>query len=343
MKTWNLILLVWLFTLIWCTEKTTTKVDTINDKKVIKNQTITIPTKKEKVEFAFIKNGLKTNTAKSSIDLEKILDWGPWKDGIPAINKPVFLNIKQAKKDMHYLNWESRWIVVSIKGDSRFYPLNILNWHEIVNDNINGTSFVISFCPLCWTAIVYDRKINDMIINFWVSWKLYESNLLMFDRNTHTLWSQAMWEAVVWDMLGTVLEIIDSDLLSLSVFEAKYPNWKILSDKTWVSRSYGKIPYGDYDNNDILYFPVSNTDVRLPKKELLYIINDNKTSIAFVMSKLKNKWKWEITVWQNSYQASYNSWDITVKLNSKIIPWYTEMWFSWITHNKNSKNIWGIK
>jgi hypothetical protein len=119
--------------------------------------------------------------------LTLIYDGGPGKDGIPTISDPQFLSLDAAKTK------PSEWgVLVSIKDKHRFYPYNILVWHEIVNDSMAGKEYAVTFCPLCGSAIVFDRKVGGEILHFGISGKLYESNLLMYDDKTESLWSQAM-------------------------------------------------------------------------------------------------------------------------------------------------------
>lgn len=295
----------------------------------------------EKKEFWLLNSWLKTNTNKISIDFNEILSWWPWKDWIPAINNPSFVDMSVAKKELSFLKEESFWVSIEYEWDVKFYPYEILVWHEIVNDVIWNKKISVTFCPLCWSAIVFDRDLAWEEVNFWVSWKLYQSNLLMYDDLTESLWSQSLWEAVVWDYLWTKLQILKSNVLTFKDFKSNYKSWKVLSDKTWFSRSYWTVPYWDYDDNQTLYFPIqNNTDTRFHLKEIFYVINDWDESIAFLLNDLRNEWLWAITIWQKKYEATYIDWIVDVKLDSKIINWYYEMWFSWVNHNEWSKNVW---
>ncbi|NCN24880.1 DUF3179 domain-containing protein, partial [Candidatus Berkelbacteria bacterium] len=137
-------------------------------------------------EFDFENKGLKTNTAKLSIPFDKILDGGPGKDGIPSLTNPKFVSIKEASKNTKD---DVDGIVVSFGKVIKFYPYSIMVWHEIVNDVVGDKSLIITFCPLCGSAIVFDAEINGKAELFGVSGKLYESNLLMYDKSTESLWS----------------------------------------------------------------------------------------------------------------------------------------------------------
>ena len=136
-----------------------------------------------KVAMNFLNFDLKTNTSKASIDLSLVLSGGPGKDGIPAINNPKFISLNEVDT-----NGDERGILLNSDNEQRFYPYTILVWHEIINDRFDGKDIAITFCPLCDSAVVYNRNINDEILTFGVSGLLFESNLLMYDlKNRITL------------------------------------------------------------------------------------------------------------------------------------------------------------
>ncbi len=298
--------------------------------------------KTENWEFSqkFKRSWLLTNTDKTSIDLNLVLGWWPAKDWIQSIDEPEFYSILEAQKKLNFLNNESTWIAVEINGEARFYPYNILVWHEIVNDSFGWKDIAVTFCPLCGSAIVYNRNIDWEKIRFWVSGKLYESNLLMYDDVTESLWSQSIWEAVVWERTWKKLEYVTSNLMSFSEFEQNYSDWKVLTDDTWASRDYSRIPYGNYTESDDLYFPVTNSDESFQAKEMFYIVNNEKESVAFLFKDLREQKKAELTIWENNYTASFENWIVDTRLNGESLAWYYEMWFSWATHNEWSKNVW---
>jgi hypothetical protein len=286
---------------------------------------------------------LKTDTNNINIEFDDILSGWPGKDGIPSINKPKFVNVEKALEKLKFLKLKSNWISVEINDEAKFYPYEILVWHEIVNDSIWEKNISVTFCPLCWSAIVYDRNINWKKLEFWVSGLLYESNLLMYDKKTESLWSQSLWKSVAGKFAWIELDLIKSNLMTFDEFKKKYPNWKILSDDTWFLRDYWNIPYWDYNNNDDIYFPIKNEDLRFFKKEIFYIVNYNWKSLAFLLKDLRKKWSWKLKVWENIFEATFKGWIVNIKLKDEVLKWYYEMWFSWINHNVWNKNVWFIK
>ncbi|MBI2086951.1 MAG: DUF3179 domain-containing protein [Candidatus Zambryskibacteria bacterium] len=283
-------------------------------------------------ETAFQNKGLNTNTAKASIPLEKVLDGGPGKDGIPALINPKFISIKEAEKNIED---DMDGLVVSIGNSVKFYPYNIMVWHEIVNDVVGGKPLAITFCPLCGSAIVFET--TDQ---FGVSGKLYESNLLMYDKKTESLWSQSIGTAVVGDRTGEKLTVYPSQVLSFKTFKGKWPSGLVMSTDTGFNRNYELYPYRDYNNNDDVYFPISIKDSRFPAKEIMYVVNAYNHSVAFPVKQLGES-PVSVDVGGNKVTGAIIEGEIVVKeASGKILPGYHEMWFSWVIHHQEDGVVW---
>jgi len=278
--------------------------------------------------------GLKTNTYKSSIDLDLILSGGPGKDGIPAINEPKFISIQEAELDDEVLG-----IFLEFDGERRYYPYTILVWHEIVNDNIGDNHFAVTFCPLCGTGILYNREVNGEVLEFGVSGLLYESNLMMYDRKTESLWVQAIGEAVVGDFLGEELEILPMQLIEFQELKAKYPDSKVMSSDTGYRRSYGFYPYGSYEENERLFFPVTIKDKRFHTKEMFYIVPIEDKSFAFLLKDIPEG-KRTVSLGGKTIELVRDGGEISIGYKGKSLPGYYEMWFSWATHHQEDGVIW---
>jgi hypothetical protein len=157
----------------------------------------------------------KTNFQKFSVPLGEIQSGGPPKDGIPAIDRPKFETVADAGK---WLKPMEPVIVFERSGDARAYPLQILIWHEIVNDTVGGTPVTVTFCPLCNTSIVYDRRLEGRVHDFGTTGKLYRSALIMYDRQTESWWWQVSGEAIVGDQVGKQLTVLPSQIVSFEAF-----------------------------------------------------------------------------------------------------------------------------
>jgi len=189
------------------------------------------------------------------------------KDSIPALENPNFSSVQSADP---YLSDDGRGISVSLNGVTKFYPYQILVWHEVVNDVIGGTPIVVSYCPLCSTGIVYSRQVDNEVMDFGVSGKLWNSNLLMYDQDTGSLWSQVLGKAITGERSGDELSQLPMRIMTWKEWKTRYPNGITLSRDTGYSRDYTRDPYLGYDEKRNIMFPVANRDDRLHPKELVY-------------------------------------------------------------------------
>jgi hypothetical protein len=207
-------------------------------------------------------------TQHNIVPLDQIVSGGPPPDGIPSIDNPKFVSVQEAGNN--FLADSDLVLGLNINGDIRAYPLQILVWHEIVNDKVGGVPVAVTYCPLCFTNQVFNRTLlllNGQVVQFGTSGKLYNSNLVMYDRTSKSLWSQALAEGIVGKYAGVKLQRIPFDIAYWKDWKQLYPNSKILSRDTGFNRPYGADPYGNYYTSTQLYFPVSNHDNRLGLKE----------------------------------------------------------------------------
>ncbi|PCI29952.1 hypothetical protein COB55_01060 [Candidatus Wolfebacteria bacterium] len=221
---------------------------------------------------------LVTDGVNHSIPLNEILSGGPGKDGIPSIDDPKFTSVQSAKE---FLNDTDVGLGFIWKGEARFYPYQILVWHEIVNDTIAGDRVLVTYCPLCATGVVFDPTVNGIEREFGVSGKLWQSNLLMYDRtgdgDTESLWSQVLGEGVLGPETGTRLKVLRADTVQFGSWIKDHPDTTVLSVDTGESRRYGSDPYGDYYTNESVSFGATFNDDRLhPKRFVLGIEIDGK-------------------------------------------------------------------
>lgn len=264
--------------------ETTTETIIIDDKGHIVEQTddtdeiiienVSSPDSSEPTPSRFVEREIMvTNGVKHSVPLEEIISGGPGKDGIPSIDNPKFVSIQEAEE---WLSDNEPGIAFSRGGTHRFYPYQILVWHEIVNDSIDGQRILVTYCPLCLTGFVLDPVVNGERVEFGTSGRLWQSNLVMYDRKTDSLWSQVLAEAIVGEMTGTKLKLLESDQVLYGDWKEKYPNGQVLSRDTGKVRAYGRYPYagGDYFGVDGLSLSlVHPTDTRLPNNAFVFGIN----------------------------------------------------------------------
>ncbi|MHC4758843.1 MAG: DUF3179 domain-containing protein [Planctomycetota bacterium] len=226
--------------------------------------------------------GLRTNTDKSIIDLKEIMSGGPGKDGIPAILKPNFIKADQASR---WLTPKEPVISLVVNGKPKAYPLQILMWHEMVNDRIDGVPVLVTFCPLCYTAIAFDRTVDGQEEVFGVSGLLRHSNLLMYDKRTESLWQQVTGQAVVGDMTGKQLKTLPAQIISYQQFVSAWPQGLILSQRTGYARDYGRNPYVGYDDiSQKPYLFNGPSDDRLKPMEKVIAVTIGSTDKAYPYS-----------------------------------------------------------
>jgi len=264
---------------------------------IILSVIIVIPTINTNPTSITITAGGNTNSAasataeekeKSIVPLDQIVSGGPPPDGIPSIDNPKFISVQEASK---FLEDSELVLGLNINGDIRAYPLQILVWHEIVNDEIGSIPVAVTYCPLCFTNQVFNRTIDDgqEVVEFGTSGKLYNSNLVMYDRTSKSLWSQAMAEGIVGKYAGTKLERVPFDVAYWKEWKQLYPDSKILSRDTGSNRPYGVDPYGDYYTNSDVLFPVSNKDNRLGLKEIVVGFENKGQYKAYKLQEIENK------------------------------------------------------
>lgn len=181
-----------------------------------------------------------------SIDLSVLRSGGPPPDGIPSIDDPVF----HAASSVDYLRDTDPVVAVEINGDARAYPLEIMIWHELVNDTIGGVPVSVAYCPLCNSVTVYEREIEGEVLDFGVSGLLYNSSLVMYDRQTETLWSHFSGEPLYGALGDAELVLIPSTIVGFGTWQASHPEGLVLNRTTGATRSYGANPYPGYDNVD---------------------------------------------------------------------------------------------
>ena len=188
----------------------------------------------------------KTDFANASIDFNEILSGGPPKDGIPAIDNPRFATIAEVDADMAPTE---PVVSLAIDGQAKAYPLAILMWHEIVNDELAGTPVSVTYCPLCNSAIAFDRRVGDLVLDFGTTGKLRHSDLVMYDRQTETWWQQFLGEGIVGDLTGTELTMLPVRVESYATYKQRHPEGLVQIPPRVGLRNYGGNPYGGYDSS----------------------------------------------------------------------------------------------
>ena len=217
------------------------------------------------------------DTAKTTVDLIEIIGLLP-PDAIPSIDEPNFDTVEAASG---WLEAREPVIAFELNGDARAYPLRILTWHEIVNDVVGGEPVIVTYCPLCNSAIAFSRTVDGEVREFGVSGKLRNSDLIMYDRTNESLWQQFTGEAIVGADAGAQLDFLPAQIVSFEEFGAAFPGGMVLNEETGHFRDYGQNPYVFYDTSEQMIVPVSGFDTRLDAKERVLTIEVNGVTAAF--------------------------------------------------------------
>jgi len=217
-----------------------------------------------------------TDFSQHSVPYSEILSGGPPKDGIPAIDAPQFVTVDTADG---WLDPREPVVLVTIEEEARAYPIQILMWHEIVNDEY----VTVTYCPLCNLAIVFERAFDDRILDFGTTGRLRYSNLIMYDRQTETWWQQMTGEAIAGTYTGRQLTFVPALMIAWSDVKAVHPEAQVLSRETGYSRAYGQNPYPGYDDEGqtpFLYDGPPTSDVLLPMARVVGV-DRNSEAVAY--------------------------------------------------------------
>jgi len=220
------------------------------------------------------------------IDLDHLLSGGPPPDGIPAIDDPKF----QAASEVDWLDDSEPLLSLTLGGETRGYPLQIMTWHEIVNDTVDGVPVAVTYCPLCNSGVAFEREVAERLLDFGTSGMLYADNLVMYDRQTESLWPQLTGQASVGVLTGTQLEAIPIGVVGWDQFRTAHPEALVLNRDTGYDRHYGVNPYLLYDlpTSDTLFPLPGEPDDRLMLKERVIGIRVGDDALAIRRAAVAN-------------------------------------------------------
>jgi hypothetical protein len=227
-----------------------------------------------------------TDFCQHSVPYSEIRSGGPPPDGIPPLDDPQFETVEAAGA---WLQPQSPVIALELEGEAKAYPLSILIWHEIANDIVGGVPVAVTYCPLCNSAIVFDRRVGDETLTFGVSGNLRNSDLIMWDRQTQSWWQQFTGEGIVGVYTGTQLSFLPSQIVGFGTFAEQYPDGQVLSRETGFSRSYGTNPYAGYDSAETPFLFEGEIDPRLPAMERVLAGRIGGEAVAYPFSLLQQE------------------------------------------------------
>jgi hypothetical protein len=256
---------------------------------------------------------------------------GPGRDGIPALDYAVFLEGAARETEIQA---DDRVMGVSYNGVAKAYPIRILEQHEIVNDHFALTPLTITFCPLCGTGMVFQAEAAGKVLNFGVSGLIYNSDMLLYDRDTQSLWSQVMKKAVTGPLKGTDLVQVPAQYTTWASWTQQHPDSLLLSTDTGFERDYDVSPYEEYKRLPMVMFATLNNDLRLPAKTWIVGITSGDQALALPFEEL-DKLDEPLTVIVGDTPLEIR-WDKTASVarafekDGKEFPVTAGYWFAWV-------------
>jgi hypothetical protein len=227
------------------------------------------------------------------VDPDEVRSGGPPPDGIPSIDEPKFLRADE----IGFLVEDEPVLALEVGGEVRAYPVQVLIWHEIVNDTVAGIPVAVTYCPLCNSAVAYDRRLGDRVLSFGTSGMLYKSALVMYDRQTESLWSHFTGEAVIGHLTGAQLDVYPMATVSWADWRDAHPDGLVLSRDTGFDRDYGRNPYPGYDDVDSSPFLFEGeVDGRLAAMERIVGIEDGGDAVAIRLDELDDDGVLEVEI-----------------------------------------------
>ncbi|HEU0248978.1 MAG TPA: DUF3179 domain-containing protein [Gaiellaceae bacterium] len=285
----------------------------------------------------------KTDFTKRLVSLDEFQSGGPPKDGIPAIDSPRFT----PASEIDWIGEREPVILVEVGGEARAYPIQVLMWHEIANDQIGEVPIAVTFCPLCNTAIVFDRRLDGKVHSFGTTGKLRDSDLVMYDRGTESWWQQFSGEALVGELAGKKLDVLWARIVPWGELRREHPEAHVLNRDTGFARDYGSNPYVGYDSIDSppIFATRNADDDRLPPKERVVYVEIGEDAFAVPFSSLAKVKRVtfaagdsEIDVrWKGGVASALDGpgiasgrdvGSVTVRLDGEPVPFHEPFWFA---------------
>jgi len=260
-------------------------------------------------------SGLSSGDGDWLIPQNQVFDGGPGIDGIPSVDNPQFASIGDGA--LNYLSDDDKVLVYESDGEMKAYTHPVLDWHEIVNDEIGEDKVAVTYCPLTGTGIGWGREINGATTTFGVSGLLYETNLMPYDRATNSYWNQMFNKCVHGELIGEVPEFFNLIEMNYGALKQMYPDAKVITTNTGFSRQYSVYPYGSYKTNSNTLFPISNEDDRLQPKEIVRAIIFEEVARAYTFPESGRKLVTEVVGGQEMVIVADQTSDMIVSFETR--------------------------
>jgi len=274
----------------------------------------------------------------ASVELERLEQGCPRRDCIPAIDNPAFVPAAKAG----FLADDDLVLALSIDGDSRAYPANILNAHEIVNDTVGGEPVAVTYCPLCGSGLAFERVLDGEVVEFGVSGLLHENDLVMYDRRTESLWQQITGEAIVGPKTGATLDRVPLTMTEWQRWREAHPGTRVLTGPEGSDAEYAGDHYADYARSDRLLFPVTHESERLGRKDVVFGFEPGGKPFAVPASVLEDRQSLSVDHEGTRFRVTRaDDGAVFAESEAGTIQATRLYWFAWYTFHPNTDLILG--
>ena len=278
----------------------------------------------------------KLTQADSDVPFESIMQACPARDCIPSIDRPEFVTANS----VDYLEDDDLLLVLTRNNVTRAYPTRILDRHEIVNDMFGAEPVAVTYCPLCGSGLAFDRRHGGQVLEFGVSSLLHNSDLIMYDRQTESLWQQITGGSFAGKSRGSQLKSLPLSVVEWKNWSQQNPHAEVLTVADIKSDAYMKNAYGDYAESDRLYMPVSATDARLHPKRVIYAMEVGEQAFAIDGEWLAKTGQWSDDFEDQKLEVAHNeNGEVTASLDGKAVTITRMYWFAWYSFHPQTALI----
>jgi hypothetical protein len=281
----------------------------------------------------------RTDFSRTSIDLEELVLRDFEKNDFPEILETKFISVDEAK-----LKDSARGVLVDISGEKRFYPINILVWHDVINDFMSGVPITLTYSPYCESAVVFRASAHDQGLKFRSSGFLYRSNLVFHDTRTESLWIQGLGKAVAGDFNKTSIDLVrNTQVLTFDEIKRNHADAQVLSQDTGFFRNYSYNPYTEYFTNDEIPENAKFENLRFDKKEMMYVVPLEDKSLVFSLKDLPEGKTVKRNFNETVIRAAKLGNEIIVTQDENRVGGYKQLWFCWAGLHEEDGIVWDIK
>lgn len=278
----------------------------------------------------------KLSEVDSDIPFDSIIQACPRRDCIPSIDQPIFVSVAS----VDYLKDDDLVLVLTHNNITRAYPTRILDSHEIVNDMFGEDPVAVTYCPLCGSGLAFDRRHDGQVLEFGVSSLLHNSDLIMYDRQTESLWQQITGGSIAGKLRGSQLKSLPLTIVEWKNWSQLNPSTEVLTVEDVHSEYYTGDAYGDYATNDRLYMPVSATDARLHPKRVIYAMEIGEQAFAIESEWLASNGKWSDDYYGKKLEVTLaDSGEVTASLDGDTVIITRMYWFAWYSFHPQTALI----